>query len=251
MCGRVIVKTTIAGLVEAFAGVAPPAPEEGLAAKPPSWNGAPRLTYPLIVWQRDLRGPVFVAGNWGFVPAWQRDPAGGRRPINARSETVASAPMFREAWRERRALMPVDGFFEWRAIRGVKQPYAVAMASGEPFALAAVWEEWHDPKLGARVRSFAVLTCPANAMMAEIHDRMPVIIAPEDYERWLSDTPDPRDLLRPYPSAAMRMWPVSTRVNSVRNDGEDLTDPVPDPLTMPEGNEPPEDGEPPAQGRLF
>ncbi|TPE46573.1 SOS response-associated peptidase [Amaricoccus solimangrovi] len=245
MCGRVIVKTTIAGLVQAFAGVAPPAPEEGLAAKPPSWNGAPRQTYPLILWQRDSRGPAFVAGNWGFVPAWQRDETGGRRPINARSETVATAPMFREAWRARRALMPVDGFFEWRAIGGAKQPYAVAMASGEPFALAAIWEEWHDPRLGARIRTFAVLTCPANALMAEIHHRMPVILAPADYDRWLSDAPDPRDLLRPYPSEAMRIWPVSRRVNAPRNDGADLLDPVPDPREAPAGEEAP------AQGRLF
>lgn len=247
MCGRVIVKTTIAGLVRAFAGVAPPAPEEGLEAKPASWNGAPRQVYPLIVWQRDLRGPAFVAGHWGFVPAWVRDETGGRRPINARSESVASAGMFREAYRSRRALLPVDGFFEWRAIRGGKQPYAVALASGAPFALAAIWESWHDPLLGLAIRTFAVLTCPANALMAEIHDRMPVILAPEDYERWLSDEPDPRDLLRPYPSAKTRMWPVSRRVNSPRNDGPDLVDPVPDPTEAAD----PEPEDDPAQGRLF
>lgn len=245
MCGRVIVKTTISGLVNAFAGVAPPAPEEGLEAKPASWNGAPRQTYPLIIWHRDTRGPVFVSANWGFVPAWLHDETGGRRPINARSEGIAGSRLFRDAYRARRALLPVDGFFEWRAIRGRKQPYAVALASGQPFALAAIWDEWHDPKLGARIRTFAIVTCPANALMAEIHNRMPVIVAPEHYDLWLSDAPDPRGLLRPYPTEEMRLWPVSPKVNSSRADGPDLVEPVPDPRADP-GEE-----APPAQGSLF
>lgn len=226
MCGRVIVKTTIEGLERAFPGVAPPAPGEGLAEVPPRWNGAPRQTYPLIIRRRDPGGPAFVAARWGFVPGWLRDETGGRRPINARSEGIARSGLFRDAYRRRRALMPVDGFFEWKAARGAKQPYAIALRSGAPFALAAIWDEWHDPRLGAPIRTFAVLTCPANAMMAEIHDRMPVILAPADHARWLSEEPDPEDLARPYPPEEMRMWPVSRRVNSPRDDGPDLVEPV-------------------------
>jgi putative SOS response-associated peptidase YedK len=248
MCGRIIVKTPIAELARIFAGASPPAPEEGLAAKPPSWNGAPRQTYPLIIRGGDAGAPVFVAANWGFAPSWNRDETGGRRPINARSETVAGGGLFRDAYRTRRALLPVDGFYEWHTVRGGKQPYAIAMATGAPFALAAIWDAWTDPRLGARIRTFAVLTCPANALMTEVHHRMPVVLAPEDHDRWLSDAPDPRELLRPYPSEPMRMWPVSARVNSPRNDGPDLLERVPDPAAEPDAPAPVET---PAQGHLF
>jgi putative SOS response-associated peptidase YedK len=116
---------------------------------------------------------------------------------------------------------PIDNFFEWRAIKGAKtkQPYAIAMKSGEPFALAAIWENWQRPETDEWVRTFAVITCPANEIMTPIHDRMPVIIASENYDRWIANIePDPRDLLVPYPSEPMTMWPISTRVNKPEHD---------------------------------
>ena len=146
--------------------------------------------------------------------------------------------MFRDAYRRRRCIMPVDLFFEWKAIKSAraKQPYAIGMKDGSAFGLAGLWENWKDPTTDEWIRTFAVLTTEANELVAEIHDRMPVILRPEDYDRWLGVEPDPRDLLRPFPPELMRMWPISTRVNSPKNDDADLLTPVPaDSNASPEG----------------
>jgi putative SOS response-associated peptidase YedK len=137
-------------------------------------------------------------------------------------------PTFRDAYKKRRCILPIDNFFEWKAIKGekAKQPYAIAMKSGEPFGLAAIWENWQRPGTEEWVRTFAVITCPANELMADIHDRMPVIVPPESYDLWLSSVePDPRDLLVPFPSERMKIWPTSMRVNKVANDDLDLLAP--------------------------
>ena len=146
------------------------------------------------------------------------DPKGGRKPINAKCETVRTLPSFREAYRKRRCILPVDGFFEWKAIKGqkAKQPYAIAMKDGSPFGIGGLWENWRDLTSGEWVRTFAIITTDANELVAEIHDRMPLILAPTDYARWLSEEPDPGDLMRPFPAEPMRMWPISTRVNNRR-----------------------------------
>ena len=164
---------------------------------------------------------------WGLIPHWCKDADGGRKPINAKAETVATLPSFRDAYKRRRCLVPIDNFFEWKAIKGVKpkQPYAVGMESGEPFALAGIWENWQRPETGEWVRTFAVITTTANELVGDIHDRMPVIIPPESYDRWLSTLdPDPRDLLVPYPAGPMRIWPISTRVNKPANDDASILD---------------------------
>jgi putative SOS response-associated peptidase YedK len=140
------------------------------------------------------------------MPHWCTDADGGRKPINAKCETVASLPTFRDAYRRRRCLVPIDSFFEWRAIKGLKpkQPYAIGMKSGEPFALAGIWENWQPPGTEEWVRSFAIITTNSNKLVRAIHDRMPVIIAPQNHDRWLSPLdPDPRDLLVPYPAEPM------------------------------------------------
>jgi putative SOS response-associated peptidase YedK len=156
------------------------------------------------------------------------DPKGGRKPINAKCETVSTLPSFREAYRKQRCLLPVDGFFEWKAIKGqkVKQPYAIAMKDGSPFAIGGLWENWKDPTSGEWVRTFAIITTDANELVAEIHDRMPLILAPADYVRWLSDELDPGDLMRPFPAKPMRMWPISTRVNKPENDDPSIVEPI-------------------------
>ncbi|NJM34932.1 MAG: SOS response-associated peptidase [Rhodomicrobium sp.] len=166
---------------------------------------------------------------WGLIPHWVKEADGGRKPINAKSETVASLPSFRAAYAKRRCIVPVDNFFEWRKTAPPKQPYAIAMADGSPFGLAALWENWRHPVTGDYIRTFCILTCPANALIATIHDRMPVILPRDAYLRWLSPAePDPRDLLVPFPAEAMRMWPISTRVNSPGNDGAEILRPVQD-----------------------
>ena len=113
--------------------------------------------------------------------------------------------MFKDAYRRRRCILPVDGFREWKAIKGqAKQPYAIAMKDGKPFGIGGLWENWKDLTSGEWIRTFVVITTDANELVAEIHDRLPLILAPSDYNRWLNDEPDPRDLMRPYPAEPMR-----------------------------------------------
>ena len=129
---------------------------------------------------------------------------------------------------KRRCVVPVDGFFELKAIKGqkAKQPYAIAMKDGAPFGIAGIWENWKDPGSGEWIRTFAVITTDANEIVADIHDRMPVILAPSDYARWLGEEPDPRDLMRSFSADLIRMWPISTRVNKPENDDRSLVEPI-------------------------
>lgn len=224
MCGRVFIKSSVSALLEKFAF----AKHGGdLLDMPPRFNGAPGEDYPIIVREPDTDGAMFFSARWGLIPRWMKDPKGGHRPINAKAESVATNGMFRAAYHARRALMPIDGFFEWRAIKGQKgkQPYAIAMKSGEPFCLAAIWESWPSPETGEDIRTFAVVTCMANELVGEIHHRMPVIVAPDDYARWVGEEPAPNDLLKPFPSELMTMWPISRRVNSPANNDPGILDP--------------------------
>jgi putative SOS response-associated peptidase YedK len=196
---------------------------------PPHYNGSPGEEQWVIRRHPDTRERTLDRLWWGLIPHWCKDADGGRKPINAKAETVATLPSFRDAYKRRRCLVPIDNFFEWKAIKGVKpkQPYAVGMENGEPFALAGIWENWKRPETDEWVRTFAVITTTANELVGEIHDRMPVIIPPESYDRWLSTLdPDPRDLLVPFPAGPMRIWPISTRVNKPANDDEAILEPV-------------------------
>jgi putative SOS response-associated peptidase YedK len=162
--------------------------------------------------------------KWGLIPHRCRDPKGGRRPINAKAESVSRLPTFRDAYAQRRCIVPVDGFFEWRSIRGArKQPYAIAMKDGSPFGLAGLWENWRNPMTG-EWETFVIITVPSNQLVAQIHDRMPAILASGTHDRWLGLEPDPHDLLFTYPSEPMTMWPISTRVNKPENDDPKLLD---------------------------
>jgi putative SOS response-associated peptidase YedK len=138
--------------------------------------------------------------------------------------SLVQSPEDGRAYRRRRCILPVDGFFEWKAIKGqkAKQPYAIAKKDGQPFGIGCIWK---DPA-GDRMRTFAVITTDANEVVAEIHNRIPLILAPNDYTRWLSDEPDPRDLMRPFPSEPMRIWPISTRVNKPENDDPSIVEPI-------------------------
>src|SRR5215216_3131163 len=147
-----------------------------------------------------------------------RIPRAGASRSTLKSETVVTLPMFRETYARRRCILPVDGFFEWKAIKGTKakQPFAIAMRDGWPFGIAGVWENWRDPA-GEWQRTFAVITVPSNELVGQIHDRMPAILRPEEYDRSLGEEPDPRDLLHSYQAELMRVWPISTRVNKPEN----------------------------------
>ena len=161
---------------------------------------------------------------WGLIPGFMKDADGGRKPINARSETVASSGMFRGAFASRRCLIPMDAFYEWRTTPNGKQPYAFARADGQPLVLAGIWEHWRAPDGEVR-RTFAILTTAANASMRRIHDRMPVIIEADDRTVWLGERDgEARELLGPASEDTLRRWPVSRDVNSPRHDRPDLLD---------------------------
>jgi putative SOS response-associated peptidase YedK len=196
---------------------------------PPRYNGAPGQEHWII--RRNPRTGEHALDRltWGLIPYWVKEADSSRKPINAKAETVVSLPSFRDAYKRRRCILPIDNFFEWRVTKGakIKQPYAIGMKSGEPFGLAAIWENWRPSGRDEWVRTFAVITCPANDLMATIHDRMPVIIPSIAYDRWLANIePDPRDLLVPFPSEPMTTWPISTRVNKPENDDEGILEAV-------------------------
>jgi putative SOS response-associated peptidase YedK len=222
MCGRVIQTSTPEAIRRLFDAIAP------VPNAPPRYNGAPSQELMVLRRNPETGERTLQLLRWGLIPSWTKDAKGGRKPINARAETVATSSMFKGAYAKRRCLLPIDGFFEWKAIKGskTKQPYALAMKDRSPFAVAGIWENWTRPDTGEAIRTFAVITCEANELVSQIHDRMPVIIAPTDYDRWLGQEPDPRDLKKPYPAEPMTMWPISTRVNSPKNDDKGLLEPV-------------------------
>lgn len=200
--------------------------DSGLSNIPRRYNGAPGQEL-LVIRQNHRTGErALDLLKWGLIPHWSKEPKPKLLPINARAETVATAPMFADAYARRRCIVPVDGYYEWQASGRSKQPYAIAMKDRAPFGLAGLWENRKDPASGEWVRTFAILTVPANPLLAAIHDRMPVILRPSDYERWLGTESDPRDLLVPYPAEPMTMWPVSARVNAVRDDEAGLMEPT-------------------------
>ncbi len=157
---------------------------------------------------------------WGLIPSWAKDSKIGSSLINARSETVAEKPSFRAAFKRRRCLVLADGFYEWQAINGKKQPMFIHMTEQRPFALAGLWESWHSPD-GGVLDTCTILTTTPNELMAPIHNRMPVILEPEDYNTWLNPGDQPNiamHLLRPFSSEKMAAYPVSTWVNSPAHD---------------------------------
>jgi putative SOS response-associated peptidase YedK len=190
----------------------------------PRYNGAPSQELLVIRENHNTGQRSLDLIKWGLIPHWCQDPRGGRKPINAKAESVSQLPTFRDAYAQRRCIVPVDGFFEWRAIKGAraKQPYAIAMKDGSPFGLAGLWENWRNPNTGEWERSFAIITVPSNTLVSQIHHRMPDILDPATHDRWLGPEPDPRELLFSYPPQFMAMWPISTRVNSPDNDDSSL-----------------------------
>jgi putative SOS response-associated peptidase YedK len=164
---------------------------------------------------------------WGNLPYWTKgDPKKACRPINAKAETVATSGMFRDAFARRRALIPAVAFYEWRPIEGekTKQPFAIARQDGDPLAFAGIWEGWRGDG-GEIVRSFAIITTDANQLMAQVHNRMPVIVERADWPVWLGETQsDPAALRRPASEDVLRLWPVSRAVRDVGNDGPELLD---------------------------
>ena len=196
----------------------------------PTWNLAPTQDA-LVVRRHPQSGERHLdLLNWGFLPYWTKDAASARRPINARSESIERSSLFRDAFARRRALIPAAAFYEWQPIPGQKQkqPFAVARQDGKPMALAGIWDGWRGPS-GEIIRSFAIITTTANALLAPVHDRMPVVVEETDWPAWLGEIEaNPKALLHPSPENTLRLWPVGNAVSSVRNDGPELLAPATD-----------------------
>jgi putative SOS response-associated peptidase YedK len=218
MCGRYVLASPGEVIAEHFRLAEVP-------DHPPRYNIAPtQLALVVRETPQGEREGVFL--RWGLIPSWARDPTIGSRLINARAEGLADKPSFRAAFRRRRCLVPADGFYEWRpAAGGRKQPYFIRLASGAPLGLAGLWEQWKGPD-GDTVATFTIVTTAANEQLAALHDRMPVVVAPADYDEWLS-SPNPSVLLAPWRGEPFELTPVGTRVNNVADDDPALVAPIP------------------------
>ena len=191
----------------------------------PTWNMAPTRDAPVVRLHPATQARHLDLLRWGLVPHWAKDAKSVRQPINARAETAATAPMFRDALERRRCLVPADVFYEWQATEQGKQPFAIARADGQPMAFAGLWEGWRGAD-GTVLRSFAIVTTNANPVLRLLHERMPVILEPVDWPAWLGEVAgDPGAMLRPS-AAELRMWRIGKAVNSVRNDNASLLEPV-------------------------
>jgi putative SOS response-associated peptidase YedK len=240
MCGRYVLTTPGEVLAQIF-DTAPP-PEEVLEAIVPRYNIAPTQKVPVV-----RRAPTPVPApapaatrelalvQWGLVPHWAKDPDIGNRLINARAETAAEKPSFREALKRRRCLIPADGFYEWQKLGKGKQPFLLRLRNRETFAFAGLWSQWKNPESGANLESCAILTTTPNELTATVHDRMPVILPATTWDRWLADAPPGTpitDLFLSYPADEMEVFPVSKRVNSPANEGPENIVPLPPGATI-------------------
>ena len=180
------------------------------------YNIAPSGYIPII---RNHNGKELVNYHWGLIPHWAKDSK--LKPINARAESITEKPYFRESFKNRRCLIPADGYYEWQVVKGRKQPYFIRMTDTDLFSFAGIWSSWHGPS--NTIDSCAIITTHANPYLAEIHHRMPVIIEPDDYDVWLHEGSE--DLLKPY-AGDMEAYSVSNQVNNPRNQGEALIQPL-------------------------
>jgi putative SOS response-associated peptidase YedK len=211
MCGRYLLTSPVDLLRQLFRFMERP----NLG---PRYNIAPTQEVPIVRLSRDGDRRELIQVRWGLVPYWADDMKIGNRMINARAETIERAPAFREAFQRRRCLVPADGFYEWRKDGKQRQPLLIRRRDQAPFAFAGLWERWRQPD-GQVLRSCTIATCPPNALLAEIHNRMPVILAAEDHDRWLDPAADDgKALLRPCPADWLEALEVSPRVNSPAND---------------------------------
>jgi putative SOS response-associated peptidase YedK len=221
MCGRFTLFASMPVLSKMF-----DAPGSGDLA--PRYNIAPSQTVLAVRTSPATGLREFLRARWGLVPSWSKDPSIGNRLINARSETVHVKPAFRSAFRDRRCLVPASGFYEWRRIDGRKQPYFIRMRDGSPFALAGLWEPGKEPREDS-VGTCAILTTESNSVVSPLHDRMPVIIGPERYQRWLAAGTGSQDslmpLFAPWPAEGMEAWPVGPGINNPRIDDEECVAP--------------------------
>jgi putative SOS response-associated peptidase YedK len=234
MCGRYFRRGDKQRIAEAFhLGQLP----EGFVL-PPDYNVAPTTFQPVIRLNRDTGEREVVLMRWGLIPYFVKsaDEFKGFSTINARAENVQERALWRRPFEKRRCLVPADGFYEWQKIDNkTKRPFVYTLNNGKPFAFAGLWDAWKDPKNGEWLQTFAITTTIANELAAEVHDRMPVILHPRDYDRWLQRDEAsqlPVDLLRPYESEEMQAALCNPAVGDARNNGPELLE-CPNPPEQP------------------
>jgi putative SOS response-associated peptidase YedK len=231
MCGRFTLTDPNQDLVEQFH--LPEIPD-----LKPQYNIAPTQPVAAVRLAAESAAREMVLFYWGLIPFWAQDPSMGARLINARSETAAEKPAFRAAFRRRRCLVVADGFYEWQKQNGGKQPFYIRLRDGRPFAFAGLWEHWQGQD-GSVIESCTLLTTEPNELMRPLHNRMPVILHPKDYDLWLDRAVEDARLLQPllrsYPSMEMEAYAVSRWVNSPQNDDPRCIEPLlrADDLTLP------------------
>jgi putative SOS response-associated peptidase YedK len=222
MCGRFAQQRPASELAERFAA-------EPLAPEPGERTNVAPTDEALVVVQRDDRRAI-VAFRWGLIPHWAGTSRIGSRTFNARAETAALAPAFRDSFRRRRCIVPVDAFYEWRREGGLAQPFAIRRADGDVLALAGLWSGWRDPSTAEVRRTFTIVTTISDDRLADLHDRMPAILPPEAWDAWLDPEPsDPvavQELLLAVDPAPLERYAVSRLVNDVRNEGAELLLPL-------------------------
>lgn len=219
MCGRYALEAPCSQLARRFGFE-----ETESVDFPPRYNIAPGTNIP-VIGQSPSGQRVLHLLRWGLLPHWAKDPVHGARLINARGESVAEKPSFRDAFRRRRCLIPASGFYEWQAARAPgsgKQACYISLKSGETMAFGGLWEAWTSPG-GEIARSCCIVTTAANELIHAIHERMPLILAPEHWPAWLTTTAEQAGrLIQPYPDGELQAWPVSARVGKVSEDGPAL-----------------------------
>lgn len=195
----------------------------------PRYNIAPTQGVLTVRKEQGKKIRQFTTMRWGLIPSWAKDMSIGNKTLNARSETVTTTPAFRDSILTKRCLIPADGFYEWRKMGSVKQPYCFEVGEGEVFALAGLWDQWTSPD-GEIIESCTILTTTPNSLVADLHDRMPVIVPPDKYNLWLDpDVTDFKaicDILKPYDATAMRLYPVNRKLNNSNNDDAESASPV-------------------------
>jgi len=218
MCGRFTLRTPMKAVADVF-DLAPVSSDWAKLTQL-RFNIAPSQEVAAVRWDGDRNCRDLAWLFWGLIPHWADDPAIGNRMINARAETVATKPAFRDAFRHRRCLVLADGFFEWQRRHGAKQPHYIRLKDNQPFAFAGLWERWQ--KADVAIESCTIITIEANALLRPLHDRMPAIVDPQQFDLWLDPAvQEPKiltGLLGPWPAEKMVAYPVSTVVNSPRHD---------------------------------
>lgn len=218
MCGRITVRSTKQEIVDSLSFVLE-LPLE------PRYNIAP--SQDILCLKGPARESVML--RWGLIPSWAKEPTIGNKLINARAETVSSKPSFRSAFQKRRCLIVADGFYEWQSKDvSPKQPWYFTMTDQKPFVMAGLWEHWDQGDQS--LETCTIITTEANALLAPLHHRMPVILSADSQDVWLADSaraPQLEQLLQPFPEDQMQAWRVSTQVNSPKNDSAELIEPLP------------------------